>query len=334
MTRSAAEPPSAETAAEPRLAGPTIGVDVGGTKVAAGVVDSDGRVLARTKRPTPSYSPGEIVELVGEVVAELRESHPDVVAVGVGAAGWVDAERARVVYAPNLAWRDEPLRDRLAQTIDVPVVIENDANAAAWAEHRFGAARGEPHVVLVTAGTGIGTGIVFDGALYRGGHGMAGEAGHMTVVRDGLPCPCGQRGCWEQYASGNALVRLARERAAAEPSRARVLLELGGGDPVKIEGAQVTEAAEAGDPVAVECFADVGRWLGEGLADLAAVLDPSVFVVGGGVADAGELLLAPARSAYAARLTGGAHRTPAEVRVAELGNEAGLVGAADLARRP
>ncbi len=311
-----------------------VGVDVGGTKVAAGVVDSEGRVLARIVRPTPSHSPDETAKLIGDVVAELRTSHPQVVAVGVGAAGWVDAERSRVVYAPNLAWRDEPLRDRLGETIDVPVVIENDANAAAWAEHRFGAARGERHVVLVTAGTGIGTGIVVDGALYRGGHGMAGEGGHMTVVRDGLLCGCGQRGCWEQYASGNALVRLARERAAAEPERAQVLLRLGGGEPDGIDGREVTEAAEAGDPVALGCFADVGRWLGEGLANIAALLDPSVFVVGGGVADAGDLLLAPARTAYAARLTGGSHRTHAEIRVAALGNEAGLVGAADLARHP
>lgn len=315
------------------VTGLTIGVDVGGTKVAAGVVDDSGQVLARTRRATPSHSPDATEDLILEVVAELRSSY-DVAAVGVGAAGWVDAARSRVVYAPNLAWRDEPLRDRLAETIDVPVVIENDANAAAWAEHRFGAARGMPHVVLVTAGTGIGSGIVVDGALYRGGFGMAGEAGHMTVVRDGLRCGCGQRGCWEQYASGNALVRLARERASAEPERATVLLDLAHGDPTAIDGTEVTAAAESGDAVALECFADVGRWLGEGLADLAALLDPSVFVVGGGVADAGELLLGPARTSYAARLTGGTHRTHAEIRVAELGNEAGLVGAADLARHP
>ena len=310
-----------------------IGVDVGGTKVAAGVVGPDGAILAATRRPTPSGSPAETEQVIADVVAELRSSYADVVAVGIGAAGWVASDRATVVYAPNLAWRDEPLRDRLAERIDLPVVVENDANAAAWAEHRFGAARDADHVVLVTAGTGIGTGIVIGGQLYRGGFGMAGEAGHLTMVRDGLPCGCGQRGCWEQYASGNALVRLARERAAAEPTRAKVLLDLAGGAAAEVTGAMVTEAAGSGDPVAQECFDEVGRCLGEGLADIAAVLDPTVFVVGGGVADAGELLLAPARAAYAARLPGGAHRQHAPVRLAELGNEAGLVGAADLARR-
>lgn len=309
-----------------------IGVDIGGTKVAAGVVDDDGTVLARIRRETPSHSPADIEAVVADVVGELRASYADVVAVGVGAAGWVAADRATVVYAPNLAWRDEPLRDRLAERVDLPVVVENDANAAAWAEHRFGAAREVSDFVLVTAGTGIGTGIVVGGALYRGGYGMAGEAGHLTIVRDGLPCGCGQRGCWEQYASGNALVRLARERVAAEPIRAKVLLALADGDAAAVTGSQVTEAAENGDPIALECFAAVGRFLGEGLANLAALFDPAVFVVGGGVADAGELLLAPARAAYAARLPGGAHRPHAPIRLAELGNEAGLVGAADLAR--
>ena len=309
-----------------------IGVDVGGTKVAAGVVDDEGAVLARLRRPTPSGSPDATESVIAGVVAELRSAYDGVIAVGIGAAGWVSADRATVVYAPNLAWRDEPLRERLAGRVDLPVTVENDANAAAWAEHRFGAARDVADLVLVTAGTGIGTGIVVRGELYRGGFGMAGEAGHMTVVRDGLPCGCGQRGCWEQYASGNALVRLARERAAAEPGRAEQLLARAGGAADDVTGPDVTDAALAGDPVARECFADVGRVIGEGLADLAAVLDPAVFVVGGGVADAGDLLLAPARAAYAARLAGGRHRPHAEIRRAELGNEAGLVGAADLAR--
>ncbi len=310
-----------------------IGVDVGGTKIAAGVVDVDGRVLAATRRDTPSQSPGRTESVIAEVVSELRSSYADVVAVGLGAAGWISADRATVVFSPNLAWREEPLRDRVAELVGLPVVVENDANAGAWAELRFGAARGIDDVVLVTAGTGIGTGIVVSGEVYRGTFGMAGEAGHMTVVRDGLPCGCGQRGCWEQYASGNALVRLARERAAAEPDRAAHLLSLAGGDATAISGRDVTAAAEADDPVALECFAEVGRWLGDGLAMLAALLDPGVFVVGGGVADAGELLLAPARAAYATRLTGGPHRPHAQMRVATLGNEAGLVGAADLARR-
>ena len=310
-----------------------IGVDVGGTKVAAGVVDDDGVVLARARRPTPSGSTEHIEDVISDIVQELRSSYGDVVAVGIGAAGWVSADRGTVVYAPNLAWRDEPLRERVSRRVEVAVVVENDANAAAWAEHRFGAARGVADVVLVTSGTGIGTGLVLAGALYRGGYGMAGEAGHMTVVPNGLPCGCGQRGCWEQYASGNALVRLAQRRAAGSPDRAALLLELAGGDPTAITGVMVTDAAQRGDEVARACFDEVGRALGAGLADLAAVLDPAMFVVGGGVADAGDLLIAPARAVYAEHLAGAFHRPVAPIEAAVLGNDAGLVGAADLARR-
>ncbi|HVE97562.1 MAG TPA: ROK family glucokinase [Mycobacteriales bacterium] len=312
--------------------GLAIGVDVGGTKVAAGVVDDAGAVLARLRRPTPSDSAADTERVIAEVVGELRSAHPAVAAVGIGAAGWVSADRATVVYAPNLAWRDEPLRDRVAAAVDLPVTVENDANAAAWAEHRFGAARGIDDVVLVTVGTGIGTGIIVGGRLCRGGFGMAGEAGHMTVEPDGRECGCGQRGCWEQYASGNALVRLARDRAAADPAAAsRVLREAAGGVDTLV-GPAVTAAAEGGDPFARGCLDEVGRRLGAGLAMLAALLDPRVFVIGGGLADAGDLLLGPAQAEFRARLPGGSHRPPAALRSAALGNEAGLVGAADLAR--
>ncbi len=309
-----------------------IGVDVGGTKVAAGLVDEDGAVLARTRRPTPAGSAEQVAEVIAGVVAELRQS-ADVVGVGLGAAGFVDASRARVLYAANLSWRDEPLRDEVARRTGLPVVVENDANTAAWAESRFGAARGEPDVVAVTVGTGIGGGIVLDGRLYRGGFGGAAEFGHLQVVPGGRRCGCGQRGCWEQYCSGRALLREAREIADVRPAFGARLLELGGGRPEGLTALDVTRAAQEGDPAAGECFAVLGAWLGQGMADLAAVLDPGVFVVGGGVADAGELLLEPARRTYAERLTGSGHRPVAEIRAARLGNDAGLVGAADLARQ-
>ncbi len=310
-----------------------IGVDVGGTKVAAGLVDEDGTVLARTRRPTPAGSAEQVAEVIAAVVAELRQG-ADVVAVGLGAAGFVDASRARVLYAANLSWRDEPLRDEVARRTGLPVVVENDANTAAWAESRFGAASGEPDVVAVTVGTGIGGGIVLDGRLYRGGYGGAAEFGHLQVVPGGRRCGCGQRGCWEQYCSGRALLREAREIADVRPAFGARLLALGGGRPEGLTALDVTRAAQEGDPAARECFAVLGGWLGQGMADLAAVLDPGVFVVGGGVADAGELLLEPARRTYAERLTGSGHRPVAEIRAARLGNDAGLVGAADLARRP
>jgi glucokinase len=308
-----------------------IGVDVGGTKVAAGVVDEDGAILARTRRPTPSTSPDDVEHTIADVVNELRARH-DIEAVGIGAAGFIDADRATVLFAPNLAWRDEPLRDEVAKLIGLPVVVENDANAAAWGEYRFGAGQGEHHLVCVTVGTGIGGGIVLAGELYRGRFGIGAEFGHMQVVLDGRRCGCGQRGCWEQYCSGRALLHEAREIADVQPRYGARLLELGGGHPEGIEAPEVTTAAREGDPAALECFQEIGMWLGQGLADLASILDPAVFVIGGGVADAGELLLGPARRVFAERLTGGSHRPHAEIRIAALGNEAGMVGAADLAR--
>lgn len=308
-----------------------IGVDVGGTKVAAGVVDEQGVVIAKSRRPTPSTSPSDVEQTIADLVAELRASY-DVTAVGIGAAGFIDAERSTVLFAPNLAWRDEPLRDEVAKLIGLPVVVENDANAAAWGEYRFGAGRGFDHLVCVTVGTGIGGGIVLDGRLYRGRYGIGAEFGHMQVVPNGRRCGCGQRGCWEQYCSGRALLHEAREIADVRKGWGKRLLELGDGRPEGIEALEVTTAAQEGDPAALACFEAVGSSLGQGLADLASTLDPAVFVIGGGVADTGELLLAPARRAFAEHLTGTTHRTHAEIRLAALGNEAGMVGAADLAR--
>jgi glucokinase len=309
----------------------TIGVDVGGTKVASGVVDPVGRILRAASMPTPSTSAAETAEAIATMVGALRQSY-DVEAVGIGAAGFVDEARSVVRFAPNLAWREEPLRAEVSARVGLPVVVENDANAMAWAEARFGAGRDEDHLVAVTVGTGIGGGMVLDGQLYRGRFGLGAEFGHVRVVPEGRRCGCGNTGCWEQYASGRALVREAQELATASPVRAGRLLELGGGVVAGITGPEVTSAAIEGDPAAIECFAIVGRWLGQGLADLAATLDPGVFVIGGGVSAADDLLLGPARSAYAAALTGRGHRPLADIRVAELGPEAGLVGAADLAR--
>ena len=308
-----------------------IGVDVGGTKLAAGVVDTSGRITERLERLTPSSSPSATAATISEAVNELRGRH-QVQAVGVGAAGFVDEARATVLFAPHLAWRDEPLRKELERLTGGPVVVENDANASVWAELRFGAARGHRHVAMVTIGTGIGTGIVIDGNIYRGHWGIGGEAGHYRVVPEGRLCHCGNRGCWEQYASGNALVAEARQLARRSPADAARLLELGGGTPQGIDGPQITQAAAEGDPAAIRCFQAIGTWLGQGLADLAAILDPGCFVVGGGVSAAGDLLLDPARAKLASALTGRGYRIPAEVRVAELGADAGLIGAADLAR--
>jgi glucokinase len=211
-------------------------------------------------------------------------------------------------------------------------MVDNDANAAAWAEWRFGAARGERDLVIITLGTGIGGAILEDGRVKRGRWGVAGEFGHMQVVPGGHRCPCGNRGCWEQYSSGNALVREARELAAAESPVAEAVLNRVGGRPADITGPLVTELAREGDAMCVEILQEVGTWLGTGLANLAAALDPSCFVIGGGVSDAGELLIGPAREAFRRHLTGRGYRPEARVVRARLGPEAGMVGAADLAR--
>jgi len=211
------------------------------------------------------------------------------------------------------------------------VWVDNDANAAAWAEYRFGAARGESVVVCITLGTGIGGGLVIDGSLFRGAYGVAGEWGHMRVVPNGRRCACGNRGCWEQYASGRALARDGRELVESSPLASQRLLELAG-HASAVEGTHVTTAAQEGDPAALELVAEAGAWLGQGIADLAAILDPAVVVVGGGVSEVGELLLGPARDRYAAVLAGRGFRPELVIKVAQLGAAAGLVGAADLAR--
>ncbi|MEV6976140.1 ROK family glucokinase [Kitasatospora sp. NPDC093806] len=313
---------------------PTIGVDIGGTKVVAGVVDGEGKVLEKLRTDTPhkSKSPKVVEDVIVELVLELADRH-DVHAVGIGAAGWVDADRSKVLFAPHLNWRNEPLQEALSERLRFPVIVENDANAAAWAEWRFGAGRGEEHMVMLTLGTGIGGAVVRDGYVDRGRYGLAGEFGHMQVVPGGHRCPCGNRGCWEQYSSGNALVRDARELVAEESPVVQPLLALAGGAVEGITGPLVTEAARGGDPTATELLYDVGTWLGVGIANLAAALDPGRFVIGGGVSEAGDLLLGPARDTFRRTLTGRGFRPEATIVHAALGNEAGLVGAADLARQ-
>ncbi|MEV0615964.1 ROK family glucokinase [Nonomuraea sp. NPDC050404] len=307
----------------------TIGVDIGGTKVAGGVVDDDGRIVAHTLRPTAADRPDVVADTVADVVRELSEGRT-IEAVGVGAAGFVDETRSVVRFAPNLAWREEPLQKKISDLVGLPVVVENDANAMAWAETRFGAGRGQTHVVCVTLGTGIGGGLVFGGELFRGRWGMGAEFGHMQVLPGGRPCGCGNIGCWEKYASGQALVADAREIAEASPERARTLLGLAGG---KIEGEEVTEAARLGDDASLAAFRSLADWLAQGMADLAAVLDPGCFIIGGGVSRAADLFIDRARQTFAERLTGRGHRPLAEIKLAELGASAGLVGAADLARQ-
>jgi len=309
-----------------------VGVDIGGTKVLAGVVDGAGLVVERVRLNTPhrSKKPAVVEDTIVQAVGTLRETS-NVAAVGIGAAGFVDGAGTRVLFAPHLSWRNEPLKDRLEERLKVPVLVDNDANTTAWAEVRFGAGRGHRQIVCVTLGTGIGGALVVDGRVFRGGNGLAGEFGHMQVVPEGRRCECGNRGCWEQYSSGNALVREARELVDARSPAASQLRELVDDDPDKLTGTVVTEAARAGDRAAIEIFVEVGRWLGTGLAGLCAAFDPELIIIGGGVSDADGLLLDPAREALGRKLTGGGFRPEPPVVRAELGTDAGFIGAADLA---
>jgi len=308
----------------------TVGLDIGGTKINGGVVDSNGKVIARARRETPAQDADAIAHEAADLIRELSKDR-DVVAAGVACAGFIDKSGATVLFAPNLAWRDEPLKQRLESIADIPVIIENDANAAAWGEFTHGVGRDADDMVLVTVGTGIGGGVVVDGRLLRGAWGVAAELGHLRVVPDGIRCGCGNRGCWEQYASGNALVREARELVASGTPLAARLADLCGHDPAALKGADVTRAAMDGDPAALELLTDLGTWIGEGAASVAAVLDPELIVIGGGVADAGDLLLDPSRAAFRRQLTGRGHRPEAKFALASLGNDAGMIGAAALA---
>ncbi|MGZ6884571.1 MAG: ROK family protein, partial [Nocardioidaceae bacterium] len=225
----------------------TVGIDIGGTKVLGGVVDASGRVLASRREPTQARSVAAVEDTIVDLVTSFRASH-DIAAVGIGAAGFVDATRSVVTFSPHLDWRQEPLRAAVAERIRLPVVVDNDANAAALAESRFGAGRGHRLVLCVTLGTGIGGALVIDNRVFRGANGMAGEFGHIQVVPDGHRCECGNRGCWEQYASGNALVRDARELVVSGSPVAHRLRELVGGNPAELTGPLITEAARDGDP--------------------------------------------------------------------------------------
>jgi glucokinase len=307
-----------------------IGIDIGGTKIAAALVSESGEIIRDLKVPTPAKDSEKIADAVVDLINELA-SGQQVSAVGVAAAGFIDAERANIVYAPNLSWRNEPLKARLEARVNLPVFIDNDANAAGWAEFRFGAGRGVKHMVMLTVGTGVGGAVVVDGHLLRGGFGIAAELGHINLVPNGEPCGCGQLGCLESYGSGTALLNAAKRLAGSgEPAGARLAeLQAAAGE---LTGQEVYQAIQEGDAGTLALLADLGAALGRAVASLTAVLDPELVVIGGGVSATGDLLLEPIKAAYLAHLPARGFRPELRIVQAELVNDAGVVGAADLAR--
>ncbi|PSJ28808.1 glucokinase [Streptosporangium nondiastaticum] len=304
-----------------------IGLDIGGTKIAAGVVDAEGRVTDRVPAvPCPSDQ-ATILKSVSVLIEALRYRNPGVAAVGVGAAGLVRWPEGRVLTAPNTAYHDLPLRRLLQESTGLPAVVENDANAACWAEYRLG--NSAAHMAFVTVGTGVGGGLVLAGRPFRGRTGIATEIGHMIVDPHGTErCGCGTVGCLEPLASGRALGRYGSAAAAAEPGGALAALADGSG---RVTGEAVSAAAHAGDPAARAQLERLGHWLGIGVATLVNLFDVELVVIGGGVAEAGELLLAPLRASFARYVTAAAHRELPAVEPARLGPEAGWIGAALLA---
>jgi glucokinase len=309
------------------------GVDIGGTKILGVALDpaDPGTVVDEARAPTPDGETA-VLDAIAGVVRELSDrTGGAVAAVGVGIAGLVD--RAGVLrVGPNLpGLMDVNVGGELASRLGLPIRVDNDATCAAWAEYLGGAARGVSDAVCVTLGTGIGAGIVAENELVRGAHGFAGEAGHMVVDVRGPLCPCGRRGCWERFASGSGLAWLGRE--AAEAGRFRRAVELAGGAPELVRGEHVTQAAGEGDPDAAAVIETFAGWVALGLANLVTLLDSSLVVIGGGLVEAGELLMEPVRRSFAATVMAAEVRPGVRIVAAELGERAGAIGAALLGGR-
>jgi glucokinase len=305
-----------------------IGADLGGTKLLVGAVDSEQRILHRGQEPSHGRTGEEVVAMLETEVLEALDACPDAVAVGLGIPATIDRRRGVAVNAVNLPLADVPVRDLMRQKLPLPVYIDNDANCAALAEHLHGAGAGTTNMILLTIGTGIGGGMILDGQLYRGSSGAGAELGHVVIDMDGPRCQgsCPNHGCVEALASGTALGREGRAAAAREPDSALGRLA-GAGE--EITGRAVTAAAIAGDAVAVEVVALIGGRLGVALASFANIFDPDVIVIGGGVGAAGELLLEPAREQVRSRALPPMNEVP--VVAAELGADAGMIGAAAMA---
>jgi glucokinase len=309
-----------------------IGIDIGGTKMAGALVDEAGNILQELKIPSPIDDSDQMIDAIASLISKLGEGE-NVIAVGVAAAGFMSADREIMYHSPNIAaWRNEPLKRRIEITTKLPVLLENDANAAGWAEFRFGAGSGSKSMIMLTIGTGVGGAIISDGLLLKGGFGIGGELGHAVLFPGGKKCGCGQRGCVESYCSGTALMKAARELSVSNESKAiklkKMMLETG-----ELSGEQLYKAILEDDPGANELIIELGSNLGTAIASIfVPILDPELVVIGGGVSAVGEKLLAPIRSSFERLIPAKGYRPELRIVKANFLNQAGLIGAADLAR--
>jgi glucokinase len=305
----------------------TIGVDLGGTKMLVGVVDSERQIKYEGRGSSLGLTEDEVVEDLARLLQEAKDARPDVLAAGLGIPATIDHARGVAIHAVNLTITDVPIRDLMQEHTGLPAFVDNDGNVAALAEYLYGAGRGARDLVLLTIGTGVGGGLILGGEVYRGSTGAGAELGHIVIVEDGLPCQgnCPNHGCVETYASGTAIAREGKAVAEKNPDSALGKALAKG----PIVGKTVTELAMAGDPLATEVVAEAGRHLGVALVSLANIFDPDVFVIGGGVSVVGELLIGPAREELRSRALPPMNDTP--VKLAELGPEAGMIGAAAMA---
>jgi glucokinase len=307
----------------------TIGIDIGGTKISAGVVDSSGNLIDSSKCSTPAEGGKDLISSVVNLVKELNKKH-EIKGIGISIAALISSDYGTIVGAPNIANLSKlNFANEIKEEFKLPIIIENDANAAMWAEFKFGSAKGLNPVMFFIIGTGVGGGLVIDGKLFKGANGIGAEFGHMCVVPNGLLCGCGSKGCIEQYASGGALIRYANEALLANPDKSEEVLSFGEG---KLSGTALTKAAKAGNELALAAFSKQADWLGLACASYSLIIDPQAIIIGGGVVDAGELFLAPVRAAMRKYMPFAESHVPPKIIAAKFGNDAGLIGAADLVR--
>ena len=306
-----------------------IGLDIGGTKVLGAIVDDAGAVVEEHRVPSPTGTWAGLLAAIVDTVGELRARRGDIACVGIGAAGMVDLD-GTIHYAPNVpAFRTTAVRADVEVSIGLPTVVDNDANVAAYAEARFGAARGMKDALVITLGTGIGGGVIVNGQVLRGAHGFAAEVGHFQIDPKGPMCACGERGHWEAMASGSALGEMAQ--AAARRGELAAVLVAAGGDPEAIRGPHVSAAGHAGDADALALIDQYAFNVAIGLVGLANIFDPGVVAIAGGLVNDGELFLGPIRRHFLGHVEGSVHRPTPDIVPATLGERAGVIGAAILA---